>query len=1811
MKLSAILIFTVSLCVSFVTLADALDKPEGLKAELGINAHSLVVSWDEVSGAECYRLYYDTRPVYEYGYDGNAIAVETSVSETSVELTDLSALETYYFRVEATCNDSIHLSPPSETVYASVDYAFPDANTAFVAVNKQGEAIAGSAFVTHLSRNGDSVLIKTNSPDIDANIPNPEQYTPDSTYFFTQLYKKNLLTNEISMITKVNGEAGNNQSDYVDATPDNRFVLFKTRAKNLVGTGWEESFWYWMVKDTKTGTLTLVHKSKSSSQFLKLSGNGQYLFIYTRYEPLMPDVDYRDGRLYRKDIATNTIITIEPGAKLNPAVMTDFEFSYDGKYVLYYMSSERKLFLGDFNSNQTSLVNDGIEQDMKMVRYVHRESTFDNVLKSKGWFSGETNEILFTASYPINLWDCAPFLYSVTPSNLTPKPVKLNQNCYEAFFNLDAENYTDRKWLEQNAMTGLKRGWSELAGRLKDDPACGEMIENGSIGLAGYNKICYQYRADTDGDGVLNAEDPDSDSDADGITDYLETLLGLNMYNPYDADFDNDYDGLSNLQEIAKGTLINQKDTDFDGINDAVDTQPAQTSAPMNWGEISQVEGETTALISLSDSGSSCSTVHWSDKPFETNSQSQQYVSQQNFVKIEKLHPNRTYYFRLQSGCYTNNGNPLSQQKSFFASVNRYKNYLHATGSIYNYSITEKYIHSDDRTILPPPQPYVYPYIPEPVRGNDYYENKDFYVLRGEFGSVFSNLYKYRYGGAYVNELGDALWTDYILNGGTEGDVVGDTDLIVIYGMLFNRITGERLLSEYSGIAVRDDGEFAHNSSKILNVKTGEAIDAYDKLAEIGIVSSRTPSVQYGNTSTKILININYSDDDTPVCNSKFEIVIFDVLDNKKSCLSQQLQDNNIDVPISDIRIRTSNGTNRFSPFIGNNDRYVFLSVTNHWDANGRALVALVWDTFESKFHQHYADQFDTHTPNIEAPLKKRGPVYTRALSGSSRFGLVDAKDSSDRSFNAIFDLNVSDSDFDGIPNEDDLNSDTDLDGLMDNWEHEHGLNLYNPDDAAHDIDFDGLSTLQEFQQGTLFNVADSDNDGILDGEDLDNSYANLILNKTVEQVDGGIAISIDNFVNGVCHTLYWSDTPFDDVSDAASQSFYKSVVVLPDVDSFSTYYFKAKVGCTEMESGLSPLFSSYSKPLVFSTHLTKVSDDTNLSGFPAELSGDGRHVFIQERNPDRGNIADVFHINLADGAREIVSTNANGQLSNEDAVLGGVTYDGKELAFASKANNLNGAEVIGWHSFQKNRLTGDITHMGKANKSIVNHGLGGRLSADGRYHIFVTDEPLVPEDANEENQLTKVDLYRYDRVTRTYAFADLSRGFTDEFTGANSGYVYDLDISSDGNRVVYSAYASNGLDSVNTYDFSTDTFTHVSPSESVFLIKPNISGDGRYVLFESTNNILSAGSEASIGNSQVYRFNIETKDIELVSIMDPDKSYGAWEANLSKDGNNVIFQAMRNDGRFVIYKNMLTGEQEEVASNPVWGSGRSYDFRYFSISDNGNYAIFTMPFISESEEYSREWTLYSRYIADSDGDGILNESDENSDTDGDGMTDYWEVVNGLNPYNPDDAQHDADGDGADNITEFLGGSDLTKTDSDEDGVLDSEDAFPLDKAEYLDTDNDGIGNNADLDDDNDGINDASDEFPLVAIGDLIDTDSDGAPNDCDQSCLALGMEADKDDDNDGIIDEYDLAPLDPNIGLALAKNDVDGDGKSDLLWRSEARGWNFLWAMNGTQTKEAKPINVVQDDGWLMAGQGDYDADGKSDIFWRNTITGQNFIYL
>ncbi|WP_019613638.1 hypothetical protein [Psychromonas ossibalaenae] len=109
-----------------------------------------------------------------------------------------------------------------------------------------------------------------------------------------------------------------------------------------------------------------------------------------------------------------------------------------------------------------------------------------------------------------------------------------------------------------------------------------------------------------------------------------------------------------------------------------------------------------------------------------------------------------------------------------------------------------------------------------------------------------------------------------------------------------------------------------------------------------------------------------------------------------------------------------------------------------------------------------------------------------------------------------------------------------------------------------------------------------------------------------------------------------------------------------------------------------------------------------------------------------------------------------------------------------------------------------------------------------------------------------------------------------------------------------------------------------------------------------------------------------------------------------------------------------------------------------------------------------------------------------------------------------------------------------TNVDTDDDGVIDAKDAFPEDKTEWLDTDKDGTGNNADLDDDGDKVNDDQDAFPLNAE-ETTDTDGDGT-----------GNNADLDDDGDKVLDKDDAFPLDKTETLDTDGDDIGNNADTD-----------------------------------------------------------------
>ena len=321
--------------------------------------------------------------------------------------------------------------------------------------------------------------------------------------------------------------------------------------------------------------------------------------------------------------------------------------------------------------------------------------------------------------------------------------------------------------------------------------------------------------------------------------------------------------------------------------------------------------------------------------------------------------------------------------------------------------------------------------------------------------------------------------------------------------------------------------------------------------------------------------------------------------------------------------------------------------------------------------------------------------------------------------------------------------------------------------------------------------------------------------------------------------------------------------------------------------------------------------------------------------------------------------------------------------------------------------------------------------------------------------------------------------------------------------------------------------------------------------------------------------------------------------------------------------------------------------------SDPGNYA--GIPWTIE--DGADAWPFDSTQWADSDGDGYGDNSSQGAtnpdsypdniaaaeDNDSDGYPDRWTQY-----YNLSDNITSNDGDGLilDACPGVFGNSTNPYPgcpDTDGDGWMNSEDAFPLEATQWLDFDEDGFGDNPagyqadecptvagvlegtspteggtgigcrfidDSDDDGDFVSNAEDTCPNTDAGlsvnqfgcadNQLDDDSDLVYNDldlCPQTPMGVVVDASgcsdeqllTDDDFDGVSGPSDLCPdtlydqrneVDEN-GCSESQRDTDGDGvKDDVdVCPDTPQGYPVL-------------VNGCTDD---SAFEQDFDGDGYS----------------
>jgi Tol biopolymer transport system component len=207
-------------------------------------------------------------------------------------------------------------------------------------------------------------------------------------------------------------------------------------------------------------------------------------------------------------------------------------------------------------------------------------------------------------------------------------------------------------------------------------------------------------------------------------------------------------------------------------------------------------------------------------------------------------------------------------------------------------------------------------------------------------------------------------------------------------------------------------------------------------------------------------------------------------------------------------------------------------------------------------------------------------------------------------------------------------------------------------------------------------------------------------------------------------------------------------------------------------------------------------------------------------------------------------------------------------------------------------------------------------LSGDGRYIAFTSRAPnLVPGDLNGDT-----DVFVRDMVARSTQLVSANRFGTGTGNGG-SGFP---SISRDGRYVAFSSSASNlhvedGDTTVDVFvrDMQTGEMILASRASGPLGLKgngasgfPSLSGDGRFVTFESTAlNLdgLAVGGEDDDATSDIYRREIVDPSLQFPTILVSRQSVG----NGGAKGNNTSDRPrISSDGRFVVF--------QSVASNLV-----------------------------------------------------------------------------------------------------------------------------------------------------------------------------------------------------------------------------------------------------------------------------------------------------
>jgi len=309
-----------------------------------------------------------------------------------------------------------------------------------------------------------------------------------------------------------------------------------------------------------------------------------------------------------------------------------------------------------------------------------------------------------------------------------------------------------------------------------------------------------------------------------------------------------------------------------------------------------------------------------------------------------------------------------------------------------------------------------------------------------------------------------------------------------------------------------------------------------------------------------------------------------------------------------------------------------------------------------------------------------------------------------------------------------------------------------------------------------------------------------------------------------------------------------------------------------DMQTGTTTLVSSAGAPTDGSSGLS------GLSG-AREISDDGRYVaftsFATNLAPGSNNGKQQIYVkDMTTGAVVRASVNAlTGESGDRTSQTPSISGNGQVVAFRSESTNFSPLSTSGItpEIFARDLVAGTTTLESAGAATTGRSATTPVLSFDGRYLAFESTGVLDPRDLDNGT----LDIYLRDRVAGTTVLASLSNNALPGATSASPS------ISGDGRWVAFNSLDDklvvgdvNGLFDVFIYDRTTETIKLVSLNDAdgqanAASFGPSVSFDGHLVLFGSTASNLVT-SPPSTGN-QLYVRNLVSNQAPVLQPLGKD----------------------------------------------------------------------------------------------------------------------------------------------------------------------------------------------------------------------------------------------------------------------------------------------------------------------------------------------------